>query len=222
MQDRDGLMRRIKKLLALAADNPDSPESQAAGIKAGQLMSEYQIEFASIEMEEDEILQDEAAIYMEEDVKWNHSLVTVISETFNCKSIKSGNTFKIIGYKHDVELTKWMFSYVRTIIAKKADKFCSTQKQRKDFGMGAVISLNRRFKEIFSVKKQHMDGATSALVVQKDGKVDAKYHELFPSSRKTTPKFNMNGHYHKGKEVGESISLSKPVNGGKSSQSALN
>ena len=223
MTDRESLMRRIRKLLALAADNPDSPESQAAAEKAGKLMSEYQVEFASIEMEEDEIIEDAAKMYMSEDGKWSHSLITVIGHTFNCKVIRTMDkkSFIIIGYKHDVELTKWMFSYLRMIISRKADKLCSGVRERTNFGMGFVSAVNLRFREIYSATKQNLDKNTTAIVVQKDHKVEEKYRSMFPHARNTRSTFTRDKNFYKGNEIGNSIPLSRPVNGNGSGQVSL-
>ncbi len=223
MEDRDALMRRIKKLLTLASDNPDSPESQSAAQKAGELMAKYKVDFASIEMEEDDIEVIDVKNYIDEDNGWTGCLVASVAQTFNCKAIREFNkNFRIFGYKHDVQLTTWMISYLRMIISKKADETCRTKKDRQNFGMGFVTSVNTRLKEVFSVQQQHVDVQTSALVVQKDGKVLEKFNKEYPKTvKRRAPKFSQDGNYYNGRDLGSKVALTRPVNGSNGSTSAI-
>ncbi len=219
--DKDAVVRKIQKLLEMASRDPDSPESKLAAERAGEMLAKYQIAYASIEAQDEEVVEERLKCYLSENMSFEHTLITILAKTFHCKSIRSHGEFKVIGKKPDVELTKWYFKYIRLVLSKKADNYCHTISDRKSFGFGFVTSIQKRMEDLFTAQKKHMDVKTTDLVVIKDQKVDQKFRELYPTTRKSKAKYQINGHYYSGQNEGRNMTLSRPVNGSTSAVGAI-
>ena len=216
--DKESIVRKIKALLEMAGRDPDSHEGKLAAERAGELLAKYKIAYSSIETEEEcAVGREFCPIYMQENMLYEHHLITQIAHTFGCKAIKENGKFSVIGKNSDLELTLWYFKYLRMVISKKADKETSTKVARKSFGLGMVMSIGKRLKELMETQERNLDATTKDLVIIQDAKVEEKYRELYPYARRGGKYGRIDGQmYNKGIDQGNKISLSKPVGGGNS------
>ena len=110
--DRDKIIDKIKKLLALAGDDANEHECMAAALKAQKLISEYDVEESEIhDSNNEEIFTYNTPKFSRR--IWRGYLAQIIADNFRCKSIfinvkeaednyKLRHSCRFIGYKHDI------------------------------------------------------------------------------------------------------------------------
>ncbi len=186
----DKILSKIQKLLALAADNPDSPESKLAADMAADMMAKYDVGFEDIK--EDGTMSDggidEATVTAnaKHHQVWESRLSGVLRECFDCKGFISykGRTF--VGAKSDVKILVWFYKYLRLRIAKQAEHEFRLQADQKIFGIGAVDALRPRLEEMYKKKKEVVLSSSRSLVVNKalavNNYFDNKYGKLGKTS----------------------------------------
>jgi hypothetical protein len=216
------IIRKIKGLLELAANNPESNESKLASEKAGKLMAQYNISYIKEDIKNSNLLKTvDTPIYMERNMLWEHILITDLANTFDCRAIKSNialfpgesiKEFTIIGFTVDVDLCSWYFKYLRVVISRKGEDKYNKIKERKSYQLGLVHNISIRLKELRNSKEKHTDSTTKDLVVAKHHEVADYYKKLFPKVKenKTNPNIDPIA-YTKGRIDGKNISLSRPI-----------
>lgn len=109
MKTQDKIVEKIKKLLALAGNNPSEQEAQAAYAKAQALMAQYSIELSEESGEEVEIVAMPCVHSGNEG--YRKPLAVVIADNFRVKVFMSGNTVMFFGAKMDVEIAVEVFNH---------------------------------------------------------------------------------------------------------------
>lgn len=107
--NKEQLMNKVNKLLALAGNNPSQEEANAAYAKAHKLIAEYNLNM-------DEFVEDKEPIIMMPATHSNNEgyrthLSAIIGKNFRCRPIMCGNTVNFIGYKTDVEVCVQVFNH---------------------------------------------------------------------------------------------------------------
>lgn len=169
------ILSKIQKLLCLAADNPDSPESQLAADRAAEMMAKYDIGFEDIKedgtMANGGIEELEVTANAKHHQIWESQLAAVLRTCFDCKGLITSydgkDARKFIGAKSDVKLLVWFYKYLRLRIAKQAEKEFRLQADQKIFGIGAVDSLEPRLVEMYKKKEEIIMSSSRSLVVNK-------------------------------------------------------
>lgn len=83
-KDRDGIVDKIKKLFALADNNPNQHEAIAAALKAQRLMAEHDVEDWELHGSDEQPI---AAVEAEPTRRrWRWQLADVVGSNFRCKS----------------------------------------------------------------------------------------------------------------------------------------
>lgn len=116
MFDTEKIVEQIRKLLALAGNNPSQNEANSAALKAQALMAKYNIDIADVEDEAaklEEIVEEEV-IYADGHTmtNWKLRLASVICANFRVKHWLSGDCVVFYGHKTDVKIAKEMFSFL--------------------------------------------------------------------------------------------------------------
>lgn len=106
--NKEQLMSKVNKLLALAGNNPSQEEANAAYTKAQKLIAEYNLNMSEFD-EKEEILMQMATHSNNEG--YRVPLSVIIAKNFRCRSIMHGNTVAFVGYKTDVEVCVQVFNH---------------------------------------------------------------------------------------------------------------
>lgn len=116
MENIEKVMDKIRKLLALANNNPNENEAMAAALKAQKLMAEYNIELDQLE---DKPAQREITkeIYLSSDKhemkKWKIGLASIIAKNFRCQVyLLNSKDVVFYGYKEDAKIALQVFSFL--------------------------------------------------------------------------------------------------------------
>ena len=107
--NKEQLMNKVNKLLALAGNNPSQEEANAAYTKAQKLIAEYNLNMDEFEADKDEIVMVAATHSNNEG--YRVPLALVIAKSFRCRCIMCGNTVNFIGYKTDVEVCVQVYNH---------------------------------------------------------------------------------------------------------------
>lgn len=112
--ENEKIIAKIKKLFALAENNPSEEEAKTAALKAQELLAQYHIEYADVEeidldrVEElDEVIVDVPA------KKWKYTLANIVAKNFRCKHFFYGKQ-RVVFYGHqtDAKIASETFKYL--------------------------------------------------------------------------------------------------------------
>lgn len=147
---RENIIARIKKLLALASDNPSASEATAAALMAQKLIVDNDVSKDELyEDEPEEISEVEGANVIGK--PWAMQLAQVIADNFRCQHFynskmqrtywgrKRTNSRKpvFVGYETDAEAARVTFDKLYEIGERLADAEC--RRQRSLYGTAAGV-----------------------------------------------------------------------------------
>jgi len=136
MKTREDIIARIRKLLALAGDNPNVAEATAAALKAQALIAEFDVEkFELYDEQNEEIVEVESVRYKGE--SWAWYLASAIADNFRCRIYRwswtgAGHVVKFVGYDADAEAAALVFDRLFTLGKRLADR--EAREARKLYG----------------------------------------------------------------------------------------
>lgn len=105
MSNNEKVIAKIKKLFALASNNPSEEEAKLASLKAQELLAQYHIEYADVEcIDLDEVEEiDEVSVELPPK-KWKYQLAGIVAENFRCRHFYCGK-YRLIFYGHTTDAT---------------------------------------------------------------------------------------------------------------------
>ncbi|EAW7076515.1 DUF2786 domain-containing protein [Listeria monocytogenes] len=169
--DNDNLLRKVKKLLALAADASDE-ESRSALARAQALMTEHAITETDIFDYRKQNLTEEViqtAVYEGRPHKWMYRLASIIAKNFRVKYFYSSNgstQLIFMGLQSDVQYAEITFQYAAGSVGFSAKQFL----QRPE--------IKRKRKRKWQLKQDFIEGYLSALESLFDQQVVTNGYEL--------------------------------------------
>lgn len=200
IENLDSVMRRIKKLLAIAEDaRADANEASAAAGMAERIMRKYQIEHADVI--ELELKRGGAESFASEDVGaglnpegrtesasgWAGVLAVQVAGLHDCQAryattYKHGKTLRFSGYASDAQMARFTYVYLVTTMAAAGRHFLKTEPYatRRDaeaFRRGFNSALCASIKDAIRAKQAEMQEASSSrsLVLVKSTAVSAHF-----------------------------------------------
>lgn len=188
---RDRVLRRIKKMLAMADDTRGNPNEIAAfAAQAASLMRRYNIEHSEVLAAEirsgvDIVCEDIAPPNYDKRVPyWYNVLGTIVGRTMCCQTRllwvrvdgKSKLSLKLFGYRPDIEVSQWLFSYLIGQVQKLAEQhwkvymselqlagraiYPNTRRKWKDqFREGVVRGITDRIEQVYGKAAEDTDAA---------------------------------------------------------------
>lgn len=179
--ERDRVLARVKKMLAMADDKRGNPnEIATAAEQAARLMRKFNIEHAEVLAHEIRtgagIMCDDIADpnYDRRIPHWYNVLATVIGRTLDCQcrlvwtrhDDKRQLAFKLFGHASDIQVAKWLFAYVLGQVQRLAEQDWKTV-MRDYQAQGRTITppLRRRWKD------QYRSGVVSGVI----GRIEQVY-----------------------------------------------
>lgn len=176
-RNKEDIVETIKKLLALAGNNPSQEEALSATLKAQKLMSKYNVK--EEELYEDltnvniEIVQTELSGKTSE---WRVLLASVVAKNFRCKVFRTGNDiFKFYGYKQDAEVAVQVFTYLYNVCNRLTRKL--KRQSRKDSGSAKGIGISFALGFVVGVQTE-LEKQCTALMIVTPKEVNEGFEEL--------------------------------------------
>lgn len=123
MKENENIIAKIKKLLALAANNPSEEEAKSAALKAQELLAQYHIDMKQVEnLDLDRVEEIEESFVEVPSKKWKYRLAIIVAKNFRCAvHILGVNLIVFFGHKTDVAVAAETFKYLFRL----GDKFAN-------------------------------------------------------------------------------------------------
>ena len=113
--DKNQVIEKVKKLLALSGNNPNEQEAQSALLKAQKMLAEYNISMAEVETVSPEKIVTKQGTHPNNN-GYRISLGQVLAKNFRCEVFLMGNNIAFMGYPTDVEICTAVFDYTYKVI----------------------------------------------------------------------------------------------------------
>ena len=161
INDKEVIISKIRKVLALATNNPSKEEGENAMLLAQKTMIENNIASSDIKEISSKEVVDEAG-YSAQKAKWWHgNLAVIIANNFKCfvyiehlRYPVSITNIKFLGLKEDVGLAKTIYLYAISIIDHTSKKYASEHKglnslsqTKNQYILGFLSGLKSKFAE---------------------------------------------------------------------------
>lgn len=203
-ENKKEIIEKVKKILALAGNNPNQNEAIAAALKAQQLMAKFNINEADLgdEITEDKIESMEC-VTSGKTQKWRLSLALVIAKNFRCKVYLSGSgNVTFYGYDNDAAIAKEVFLTMYEIGVKLSNK--EKREARKESGTAKGIRNTFCLGFVNGIKTE-LEKQCTALMIVIPKEVEEKYNEEFKFSKTTRASISATNDrtiYNKGFQAG--------------------
>jgi len=230
--EKERMLSKVVKLMAIAIDQAGKPEGVAAGQKAAILMArhsitETELKFANLENGTDSVLHDEDGVEVLSDSKgriyeWVVRLASSVSKTFNCKLyVRMNNgTVHFLGSEEDIETAIYFLVVLQNYIEQKSwEKFPTNQDKRKAFAIGAWVTIHQRLEQMkvdmdYEIAKNY--SGIKDLVVVKDSLVKQAFDMLFEKNKAKDIKYRKKSFdkdaFLAGKEEGKKAPMNLGIN----------
>ena len=201
MTDMDKVLDKVRKLLALAGNNPSEKEAQAAALKAQKLIAQYNL-VLSQDCGEKFIYKLVQAVHSNNE-GYRKPLAVAIAENFRCKAIMVGNMVNFFGREADAEACVATFNYLYKVSHNIGLKMEREARKRGENTHGVANSYWSGF--IIGIKDALGEQSKAlAIIVPED--VKDNFNKEFPNLCKGTGGMRNTGvsynAYNKGREDG--------------------
>lgn len=218
MENKKQIIEKIKKIMALAENNPNENEAIAAAMKAQRLMAEYHIEEKELgeEITESKIDSMECVVSGKTQ-KWKLQLAVMLAKNFRCKIYLNNNNVVFYGYEEDVKICSEVFYSLYRIGVKLSDKLKRETRQqtgtakgiRNTFCVGFVAGI-----------KSELEKQCTALMIVVPKEVNEEYNKMSTRmnfvNKSTAVKLGADRNvYNKGFQSGKDAIRQRAIEGGK-------
>lgn len=235
----DKILDKVRKLFALAGNNPNEHEAASATERARAILTDYNLSISDIEIRE--IVEKEITFETLKLESYKSYIATIVADTFDCPVylIRTKDWFNktgkvkvvFVGNVTDVEVAFYVYSYLITTIQYLLDKKVRNNNSgqhgstvKTDYALGISSVLKQRLMDFYGKQKevqanQKNDyGMTGKeiMVIKQDAiqkYMDAQDLNLKTTHNKSTVK-NAEA-YYQGQQDGSKISLTHGINGSK-------
>lgn len=180
-QVSDTIIARVQKLLALSNNNSNVNEASAAAAAAQKIIEQYNLDMAQIAasngeetISQEEISREYAPLYQGKNaITWKGSLADCISRSNNCRVFLTGGDIHIVGKKTNVELSRFLFTYVSNEI----ERLCSIamkvnagggKSYSNNFKLGAVSAIRDNLKKSQAEVRNKYEGTAAMVIINNE------------------------------------------------------
>lgn len=165
-EKREKLVEKIKKMMALADNNPSEEEALSAALQAHKLMVKYNIHEDEVTLEE--VKEDIISVFSQQKHNshlkaWRKQLGAVVASAFRCKCYVSGQDVVFRGYKEDAQVALEVYLMLYTVGNKVSRDAKNEQIENTGTGKGAYNSVAVGF--LHGVKSAFDQQCTALMIV---------------------------------------------------------
>lgn len=192
MNNKKIIIEKIKKVMALAENNPNENEAIAAALKAQKLMAEYHIEEKELGLEITERNIESVCCAVEgKTQKWKIRLGMVLAKNFRCKCYLYGKEVTFYGFSEDVQICREVFYAMYNIGVKLSDK--KKREVRKQTGTAKNVRNTFCMGFVDGIKSE-LEKQCTALMIIVPKEVNDKFKiEIEQCSKKTSTRVAVKG-----------------------------
>jgi len=148
MMNNNSVVDKIKKLLALASNNPSEEEAKAAMLKAQELMLRYHIENPET-VEDDRVVAVFHDLGARRKTEFVLMISVVVAKNFRCRTLHEGQKVYFFGFDADAKAAMEVFVYLLTFGDAAHQKFFRmntlTPQTDQDWRYGFIVGLHEAF-----------------------------------------------------------------------------
>lgn len=178
MTDMNKMIDKVRKLLALASNNPSEEEAQAAALRAQKLIAQYNLDMSK-ETGEKVNYKLVEAIHSNNEGFRKHMAV-IIANNFRCKAIMMDNMVNFFGREGDVDACVATFNYLYRVCHNIGERL---ERQARKEGRSTRGVANSYYQGFMVGLKEGMDAQSKALAIVVPEDVKVKFTERFPNLR---------------------------------------
>lgn len=208
------VVERVRKLLALAGNNPSEKEAQAAMLKAQELMAQYDIDESKLKTGLDIEYVTLAATHANNE-GFRSTLAVIIAKNFKCKAFLRGNIIHFYGRKVDCEICVQVFNYAYKYCKNRGISLRNQYRNEGRYHKGVANSYFAGFmmglKESFEVQSVALMVIVPQDVLDTFDKTYSNCTKTYKGGMQNTPMHN--GLYNTGKEEGKNFLNHKKIEG---------
>ena len=213
-EKREKMLDKIRKMLALAENNPSMEEGLAAALHAQKLMAKYNIHQDEVTLEE--VKDQISSIFTHQNHKlalmgWRKSLGAIVAKNFRCKCYISGQDVVFRGYTSDAKIALDVYMTLYTIGNKLAK--AEETKARKETGSAKGVYNSFALGYLRGIDEGFGEQCTALMIIVPK-EVEEEYAEFSKDfgKSKSMQTNNINAEiYHKGKVEGKSVVKARAV-----------
>lgn len=212
------IINRIRKLLALAGDQANVHEAEAAILKAQALMAEYGVDPHSIESApQKKIVYQDLFGQKTRINRADQSLAVVLGNNFRCVVFRKGDSRRLMvfGLEQDVQILTSLLDFVLPAMHRLANEYALSRKKtdphaphgrflKNSFMFGFRDGLKRKFAEQVKQNNWGLVLVKDPVVTEEEIRLDLKPGRSF--TYQTDPHAK-----HSGYDMGRSFLLGTPV-----------
>ncbi|MEO8298758.1 MAG: DUF2786 domain-containing protein [Burkholderiales bacterium] len=196
--DLQAVMRRVQKLLAIAADGRANPaEAAAAARMAERIMRKYQLEHADVIAEQlkssDSLNEAQAKSSLSSNdggtsrvPMWAQNIASRVGPFLDCKTnilfTPTGRRLNYMGFRADVTVAVWLHNYIVASMIRATKHFAdqnpaARRAHTSSFRRGYVDAVCVALEQATQEKCREMQGESGsrALVVAKDRAIEERF-----------------------------------------------
>lgn len=231
--ERDNVLRRVQKLLAIAQDDRGNPnEAAAAASQAEKIMRKYQLENAEViasRITQGDDLDTSTVIATAKDngtavvqtPPWAQWLAVAVGQLNDC-GVRQGHTMtkkgneaciRFFGYTGDVQVAAWMFDYLVATTNRLCKEFRKDQRYieggrtvMNSYRQGVSMGILTSVRTMTAAKKAEQVTGTGLMVIKQQA-ITEKFGDF---GYRTKPTINRNGDaYRAGNVVGRAVDVGR-------------
>lgn len=218
MEDKEEILKKIEKLLALAGNNPNENEAIAAALKAQELMAKHNIELAEVQGADSkkEITKEvyELRRSSHNVSKWKYTLSHIIAKNFCCRTYAiNRKDIVFYGYEKDAKIALEVFRFLFETGNRLAERHY--RKCRKE-GKETKRILNTYLTGFCDGIREVLDRQCTALMLVIPKEVEEAYKEHSKNFIRISNKLKISGDdsaYKTGRQEGKDIAAARSIEG---------
>lgn len=211
--EKEKVIEKIRKIMALAEKNPSQNEAISAALKAQKLMAQYHISESDILEEITEEKVESMVVPVDgKTEKWRFSLAVVLAKNFRCKCYACGADVAFFGMEEDIKICSQVFNSLYKIGKKLSDK--EKRDIREKYGTAKGVKNNFCIGFVKGVQTE-LEKQCTALMIIIPKKVEEEFEvQIKGKPRKISTKTSYNRDiWERGFRAGQDAVQAKRIQG---------
>lgn len=211
---KEQVIEKIKKLLAMAADNSTEHEAQTALLMAQKLMAKYNVNVEMTDAKETVAYAKEECVHRY-DAAYRKPLAKVIADNFRCEYYLRGSQIVFFGRDFDARVAKEAFEYAYEFAMREGNKLENKAYAERGTAKGVHSSYTAGF---IAGLKSALEAQCTALMVVTPQDVKDEFANMSANWGKARGGFRLNSNidaeaWRQGHHDGQTVMNGRRVEG---------
>jgi len=178
----NNIVDKIKKLLALAGNNPNEQEAQAALLKAQALLAKYNMTQADIDGKAEPSYFIATAEHVKANPRSKH-LSLIIADSFAVRTYYTGRLIHFFGHTENAKAAASAMEFAHRVMEHNMNKECQRHGLKSSASAGASEIYNAYAQGFLKGLKAQLDSQSRALAIVVPQDVNEALARRFPNMK---------------------------------------